>query len=133
MSFGFLSISHLIDFRLKRESNKMSTAEMLALLALLETNERNNNRPISDADDANLALYYRMMLGNTNQLQDDTNDGEWANDFIEPSVQYYGNPYGHIEQNPRDRRPFKGEFLDYFFGDFLVLTVFNFDRRWLSS
>lgn len=129
MSFGFLSISHLIDFRLKRESNKMSTAEMLALLALLETNERNNNRPISDADDANLALYYRMMLGNTNQLQDDTNDGEWANDFIEPSVQYYGNPYGHIEQNPRDRRPFKGEFLDYFFGDFLVLTVFNFDRR----
>lgn len=78
---------------------------MLALLALLETGDR-NNRPVSDSDDANLALYYRMMHGNTDSMQDESNDGEWWNDLIEPSVQYYGNSYGHTEQNPRDRRPF---------------------------
>lgn len=84
---------------------------MLALLALLETDER-SNRPISDSDDANLALYYRMMQGNTDSLQDEPNEGEWLNDLIEPSVQYYGNhPYGRMEQNVRDRHPFKGPFL----------------------
>lgn len=83
---------------------------MLALLALLETDER-NNRPISEIDDANLALYYyRMTHGNTDPLQEEPNDGEWWNDLIEPSVQYYGGPYGHLDQNSRDRRPFKGIF-----------------------
>lgn len=79
---------------------------MLTLLALLEADERNTNRPINENDDANLALYYRMMHGNTDPMQDEPNDGEWWNDLIEPSVQYYGNPYGHIEQNARDRHQF---------------------------
>lgn len=91
----------------------MSTADMLALLALLETNER-SNRPISDSDDANLALYYRMMLGNTEPLQDEHNEGEWLNNLVEPSVQYYGNPFGRIEQNARDRHPFKGWYFPIF-------------------
>lgn len=99
---------------MERDSTKMSTADMLALLALLETNER-SNRPISDNDDANLALYYRMMLGNTDPLQDEPNEGEWLNNLVEPSVQYYGNPFGRIEQNARDRHPFKGWYFPRFF------------------
>lgn len=90
----------------------MSTTDMLALLALLETDER-NNRPVSENDDANLALYYRMMHGNTEPLQKETNDGEWWNDLVEPSVQYYGNPYGRIEQGTRDHRPYKRTFSFY--------------------
>lgn len=105
--FSF-SCNLFMSFRLKRDSSKMSTADMLALLAMLETDDRNTNRPISGNDDADLALYYRnrMMQGNTDQLQDEPSDGEWWNDLIEPSVQYYGNPYGHIEQNARDRHQF---------------------------
>lgn len=99
---------------------------MLALLALLETDERNNNRPINENDDVNLALYYRMMHGNTDPLQDEPNDGEWWNDLIEPSVQYYGNSHRHNEQNPRDRRLFKGRVYSFFSHNSIWLSRINF-------
>lgn len=112
--------------RLERETNKMglSTADMLGLLALLETDERNinsNNRPISDIDDLNLALYYRMLLGgNANPLKDDTtNEGEWLNGLVEPSVQYYGR----MEPSPRDRRPYTGAF--QLVVEYNVLSIVN--------
>lgn len=72
---------------------------MLALLALIEANER--NRYGEENDDINSIEYPRY--GAAGYVKDDDDNGEWWNELVEPSVQYYGNPYGHIEQNPRER------------------------------
>lgn len=76
---------------------------MLALLALLEANER--NRYDGDNEQLNSIDYPKAYYGGAStpygDVQDDSTGGEWWNDWVEPSVQYYGNPYGHVEQSPR--------------------------------
>lgn len=92
---------------------------MLALLSFLEANQH-NNRYGNENDDVNALDYQKQFYGLPYGGIDTDNDGagaaaaaanagEWWNDWIEPSVQYYGNsPYGHFEQNPRDRHASKG-------------------------
>lgn len=81
---------------------------MLALLSYLEANQR--NRYDNDNDDINSLEYQKALYGPygnfdvANNDDDDggVNNGEWWNDWIEPSVQYY-NPRGHFDENSRKR------------------------------
>lgn len=120
---------HLLN-RLKRDSTKLNTADMLALLAFLEANQH-NNRYNNENDDINSLeypkQYYGSPYGNADLEDDDAvNGGEWWNEYIEPSVQYYGSPYGHIEQNPRERLTNKGTFFAHFFLEFQIKQSFKY-------
>lgn len=85
---------------------------MLALLSFLEENQR--NRYGNENDDINSLEYqkpiYASPYGKYDVNNDDSilNDGDWWNEWIEPSVQYYGNSHGHFDQNPRERHSSKG-------------------------
>lgn len=107
---------------------------MLTLLSYLEAANHNNNRYGNNENDDINALEYGKQFygvpygGNGIDTMDTDNDavngGEWWNDWVEPSVQYYGNsPYGHFEpQNLRERHQSKGMFhiIDIFF--FFILS-----------
>lgn len=105
----------LISCRLKRQSSKLSTPEILALLELYEANER--TRYGNDNDDAANFDNYRKPLfmpsSSYGNPDDETSDGEWWNDYMEPSIQFYGNPPpGHVERAPLDiRAPYKSNWL----------------------
>lgn len=103
-----------IPNRLKRDSTKLNSADMLALLSFLEANQR--NRYDNTNDDINSLEYQKPFYGPYgnfdgigNDDDDDdigeavNNNGEWWNEWIEPSVQYYGNPHTRFEDNPRKR------------------------------
>lgn len=115
--------------RLKRDSTKLNTADMLKLLEFLEQNPHNHHdNEIEDninALDYQKPFYglspYSRYSGVAGAFEPDNdeaviNGGEWLNDWVEPSVQYYGNsPYGMYEPNPRDRyAASKGKFIHYF-------------------
>lgn len=92
--------------RLKRDSTKLNTADMLALLSFLEANQR--NRYDNANDDINSLEYQKPSYGPYSNFDvennDDggiANDGEWWNEYIEPSVQYYGNSRGYFNDDPR--------------------------------
>lgn len=113
-------IACLFESRLKRDSTKLNTEDMLALLTFLEANRHNNQRYNEEPNNINALEYQKPYYGSPYgniDLDDDDGDGvsgdEWWNELIEPSVQYYGNPYGHIEQTPRDRHS-KGIIFDSF-------------------
>lgn len=89
---------------------------MLTLLQFLEANQRKHY----DNDDINALEYQKPFSGpygnnlaanmndDGNDDNDDdefdggVNDGEWWNEWIEPSVQYYGRNY-YNEPNTRKR------------------------------
>lgn len=79
---------------------------MLALLTYLE-NQR--NRYDNANDDLNALEYQKPIYGpygnfdGANNDDDGVNSGEWWNEYIEPSVQYYGNTRGRFDENPRKR------------------------------
>ncbi|XP_031624217.1 uncharacterized protein LOC116341354 [Contarinia nasturtii] len=99
--------------RLKRDSTKLNSADMLALLSFLEANQRNRHDNVND--DINSLEYQKPFYGpygnfdgigndGDDEISDGVNgNGEWWNDWIEPSVQYYGNPHGRHEENSRKR------------------------------
>lgn len=83
---------------------------MLALLSFLEANQR--NRYDNKNDDINSLEYpkpfygpYGNFDGVDNNDDDVANSGEWWNEWIEPSVQYYGgnSRAGRFDENPRKR------------------------------
>lgn len=85
---------------------------MLALLTYLE-NQR--NRYDNANDDLNSLEYQKPIYGPygnfdaANNDDDAVNNGEWWNDWIEPSVQYYGNARGRFDDNPRKRLTSTGD------------------------
>lgn len=88
------------DLRLKRQSPKVSPSEVLALLELLEANERNRYDNANDDIDAFDSYRKPLFVPSTglNEPDNESNDGEWWNEYFEPSVQYYGNaPIQHID------------------------------------
>lgn len=96
----------LIPNRLKRDSTKLNTGDMLALLSYLEANQR--NRYDNDNNDINSLEYQKPLYGpygnldvSNNDDDDGVSNGEWWNEWIEPSVQYYGNPRGRFDENSR--------------------------------
>lgn len=105
ISFVFFFI--LIPSRLKRDSTKLNSAEMLALLSFLEANQR--NRYDNANDELNSLEYQKPFYGpysnldGANNDDDAVNGGEWMNEWIEPSVQYYGNSRNRFEENSRKR------------------------------
>lgn len=75
-----------ITFRLK--DSKLSPAEMVALLELIEDRSRMDNSPY-----ANNNLDFQ---NSPYELQGQEDNGEWWNSNAwEPSVQYYGSPYNN--------------------------------------
>lgn len=95
---------------------------MVALLQFLESNQHNRYGNNNNNDDFNPLEYQKQFyglpygsagaggVGGTDNDDAIVNGGEWWNDWVEPSVQYYGNsPYGHIEQAPRERHQSKGK------------------------
>lgn len=99
----------IIPNRLKRDSTKLNSADMLALLSFLEANQR--NRYDNSNDDINSLEYPKPFYGPYGNLDgvdnddDVANSGEWWNEWIEPSVQYYGgnSRVGRFDENPRKR------------------------------
>lgn len=90
---------------------------MLTLLQFLEANQRKHygnddinsleyQKPFSGPYGSNLAANMNDELGNDDNDDDEfdggVNDGEWWNEWIEPSVQYYGRNYFN-DQNTRKR------------------------------
>lgn len=114
------TILNWID-RFKREASKLNTADMLALLALIEANERNRYGEVNN--DINSLEYPRYSA--SGYTKDDDDNGEWWNELVEPSVQYYGNPYDHIEQNARDRHS-KCKWICVFYDNIFKLVFFFF-------
>lgn len=99
----------LIPNRLKRDSTKLNSADMLALLSYLEANQR--NRYDNENDDINSLEYQKQLYGpygnfgvnndGVNNDDDDTvTNGEWWNEWIEPSVYV---PRGRFDENTRKR------------------------------
>lgn len=92
---------------------------MLALLSFLEANQRRHyGNSNSNNDDLNSLEYQKAFYGpygnfdggNGNDdadIDDDgpaaVNDGEWWNEYIEPSVQFYGNTRNRFGENARKR------------------------------
>lgn len=95
----------LVPNRLKRDSTKLNTADMLALLSYLESNQ--HNRYDNDNDNISPLEYQKSLYapyGNfdgANNDDDDAVSGEWLNEWIEPSVQYL--PRGRFDDNARKR------------------------------
>lgn len=103
---------------------------MLKLLEFLEQNPRNHHDNEIE-DNINALDYQKPFHGHVPYSRygafkpdnDDAviNGGEWLNDWVEPSVQYYGNsPYGIFEPNPRDRYASKGKLI---FSQFLFVLL----------
>lgn len=95
---------------------------MLALLSFLEANQR--NRYDNANDDINSLEYQKPSYGpyssNFDVANNDdgiVNDGEWWNEYIEPSVQYYGNSRGYFNEDPRKHLTSTGI---QFHGDILI-------------
>lgn len=104
--FCLFAFARLIPSRLKRDSTKLNSADMLALLSFLEANQR--NRYDNGNDDLNSLEYQKPFYGpygnfdGADNDDDAVNAGEWWNEWIpEPSVQYYGNSRSHFDENPR--------------------------------
>lgn len=95
---------------------------MLALLQFLEANQRKhygngNNDDLNSLDyqkpyngpyGGNFAAAKNMNNGDNDDGDDDfdvgVNNGEWWNEWIEPSVQYYGGARNHFnDENTRKR------------------------------
>lgn len=101
---------------------------MLALLSFLEANQR--NRYDNANNDINSLEYQKSLYspyGNfdgVNNDDDSANDGDWWNEYIEPSVQYYGNSRGHFNEDPRKRLTSTGT---------LIFTHFYDSLRFLNS
>ncbi|XP_055295321.1 uncharacterized protein LOC129565023 [Sitodiplosis mosellana] len=95
--------------RLKRDSTKLNSADMLALLSFLEANQRNRYDNGNSNDEINALEYPKPFYGpyGVNNDDDIVNSGEWWNEWIEPSVQYYGGGNargnGRFDENPRKR------------------------------
>lgn len=94
--------------RLKRDSTKLNSADMLALLSFLEAKQRNHYD--NGHDDVNSSEYQKPFYGSYGNFDGGSNDdegavngGEWWNEWIEPSVQYYGNARNRFDGNPRKR------------------------------
>lgn len=94
--------------RLKRDSTKLNSADMLALLSFLEAKQRNHYD--NGHDDVNSLEYQKPFYGSYGNFDGGSNDdegavngGEWWNEWIEPSVQYYGNARNRFDENPRKR------------------------------
>lgn len=69
------------------KDSKLSPAEMVALLELIEDRSRMDNMPYASNNlDFQNSPY---------ELQGQEDNGEWwnSNAWAEPSVQFYGNPY----------------------------------------
>lgn len=112
---------------------------MLKLLEFLEQNPHNHHDNEIE-DNINALDYQKPFYGlspysrygasaGAGAFETDNDDavingGEWLNDWIEPSVQYYGNsPYGIYDPNPRDRyATSKGKFILYFLSTFLYFA-----------
>lgn len=78
---------------------------MLALLSYLEANQR--NRYDNDNDDINSLEYQKPLYspygnfdGANNDDDDTISNGEWWNEWIEPSVYI---PHGRYDENSRKR------------------------------
>lgn len=113
----------IIPNRLKRDSTKLNSADMLALLSFLEAKQ--HNRYDNGNDDINSLEYPKSFYGPYGNFDDGDNDdevantGEWLNEWIEPSVRYYGgNSRGRFDENPRKRLTSTGDFV-YFFSSSL--------------
>lgn len=107
----------LTPSRLKRDSTKLNSADMLALLSFLEANQR--NRYDNANDELNSLEYQKPFYGpygnfdGANNNDDDAaavNGGEWWNEWIEPSVQFYGNSRNHLDENARKRLTAPGNY-----------------------
>lgn len=105
-----LFVFRLTPSRLKRDSTKLNSADMMALLSFLEANQR--NRHDNANDELNSLEYQKPFYGpygnfdGANNNDDDAaaiNGGEWWNEWIEPSVQLHGNSRNHFEENARKR------------------------------
>lgn len=74
---------------LRLKDSKLSPAEMVALLELIEDRSRMDNSPY-----ANNNLDFQ---NSPYELEGQEDNGEWwnSNAWAEPSVQYYGNPYNN--------------------------------------
>lgn len=90
---------------------------MLSLLSFLEANQR--GRYDNSNNDINSLEYQKPFYGpysNFNGVNNDDDNavnssGEWWNEWIEPSVQYYGNPHGgRFDENPRKRLTSTGRY-----------------------
>lgn len=94
---------------------------MLTLLSFLEAKQ--HNRYDNANDDINSLEYQKPSYGPYSNFDvannDDgiVNDGEWWNEYIEPSVQYYGNSRGYFNEDPRKHLTSTGI---QFHGDILV-------------
>lgn len=88
---------------MKRET-KLTPAEILTLLELAEASERNrlnNAAPIYNdylnmPNDYSSSMYpgYKQSLDDLGAYYEpDSDDGEWMNTFVEPSVKYYPDLY----------------------------------------
>lgn len=93
---------------------------MLALLSFLEAKQ--HNRYENNNDDINSLEYPKSVYGPYGNFDvgdnDDevSNSGEWLNEWIEPSVRYYGgNSRGRFDGNPRKRLTSTGDFVFFFF------------------
>lgn len=103
----------MIPHRLKRDSTKLNSADMLALLSFLEAQQRNRYDNGNGNDDINALEYPKSLYGPYGNFDAVDNDddivdgGEWWNEYIEPSVQYYGGGNGRgngrFDENPRKR------------------------------
>lgn len=74
------------------------------MLELYEANNERNRYGNENDDLANLDNYRKPLFmpssGYANP-DDETSDGEWWNEVMEPSIQYYGNtPNGHVDRSP---------------------------------
>lgn len=134
---------------MKRDSTKLNTADMLKLLEFLEQNPQNHHDNNDIEDNMHGFDYQKPFYGHSpysrygagaGAFQPDNDDavingGEWLNDWVEPSVQYYGNsPYGIYETNPRDRyATSKGKFFLYFFFVHFSFIAHLFQIRFCSD
>lgn len=110
----------MIPHRLKRDSTKLNSADMLALLSFLEAQQRNRYDNGNGNDDINALEYPKSLYGPYGNFDAVDNDddivdgGEWWNEYIEPSVQYYGGGNGRgngrFDENPRKRLTSTGTF-----------------------
>lgn len=106
--------------RLKRDSTKLNSADMLALLEFLEASQRNKHYGNEDLNSLEYQKPYTGPFrgdfaaasninngddGDDDGFDDGINDGEWWNgEWIEPSVQYYGGVRNHFnDENTRKR------------------------------
>lgn len=119
--------------RLKRQSSKLSTPEILAMLEMYEANERNRYGNEND-DSMNFDNYRKPLFVPSSTYvnpDDETSDGEWWNELLEPSIQYYGNPpNGHAERSPYQSN-WKHHF--HFIFQFICLKNFHLNRFNLAS